>query len=72
LLKLEDPEAPPPAWVMAAGAALFVAGLVLLMRLLRRPSPAPAVEEPSSFGMGRAVALTALWVAALVAAQFVL
>jgi membrane protease YdiL (CAAX protease family) len=72
LLKLEDPEAPPPAWVMAAGAALFVAGLVLLVRLLRRPSPAPAVEEPSSFGMGRAVALTALWVAALVAAQFVL
>ena len=57
---------------MAAGAVLFLAGLVLLVRVLRKPSPAQAVEEPSPYGTGRAVALSALWVAALAAAQIVL
>src|SRR5207249_1322725 len=39
LLGWEDPDVPPPAWVLALGATLFILGLWELARLLRRSVP---------------------------------
>jgi hypothetical protein len=61
----EDPDVPPPPAVLALGAVLLIAGLVLLVRVLRRPSPAPAVEERQGRGAPVAALLGAVWVAAL-------
>jgi membrane protease YdiL (CAAX protease family) len=66
LLGYEDPDIPPPASVLALGAILFIAGLVLLIRVLRRPSPAPPVEEPIERKTPLVVGLGVTWGAALI------
>jgi membrane protease YdiL (CAAX protease family) len=66
ILGYEDPDLPPPAWLLALGATLFLAGLVLLVRVLRAPSPAAPVEETTAPRWPAVVALAALWIAAVV------
>jgi membrane protease YdiL (CAAX protease family) len=66
LLGIEDPDVPPPMWILALGAVLLVAGIVLLVRVLRRPSPAPAVEEPGAGTRAAVAGLTLAWGAAVV------
>src|SRR3954471_12023096 len=43
MLGFEDPDLPPPPWILALGATFLVAGIALLVRVLRAPSPAPPV-----------------------------
>ena len=66
LLGYEDPDLPPPPPVLALGAALLIVGLLLLVRVVRRPSPTPAIEEPGERNLLAAGALGAIWVAALI------
>ena len=66
LLGYEDPNVPPPPSVLALGAVLFLAGLVLLVRVLRRPTPAPAAEEPRARSLPAVGALGAVWLAAII------
>ena len=66
LLGYEDPAIPPPPVMLAIGAILFVLGLALLVRVLRRPSPAPPVEEPMERKTPLVVGLGVAWGAALV------
>jgi membrane protease YdiL (CAAX protease family) len=65
MLGWEDPDLPPPVWVLVLGGSLLVAGIVLLVRLLRAPPPEPAIEEPRPPNWPAAAALAALWVAAV-------
>jgi membrane protease YdiL (CAAX protease family) len=65
MLGWEDPDLPPPVWVLVLGGSLLVAGIVLLVRLLRAPPPEPAIEEPRPPNWPGAAALAALWVAAV-------
>jgi membrane protease YdiL (CAAX protease family) len=65
LLGFEDPDQAPPAWLLALGAALLIAGIALLVRVLRAPSPAPPVEESGRPNWKLAGPLLALWVAAV-------
>jgi len=65
LLGWEDPDLPPPPWVLLLGAALFAAGVFLLVRLLRTRPVADAEEIPGGPGTGGAAALTATWMCAL-------
>lgn len=46
LLGWQDPAATPPGWFLALGGALLAVGGWWTMRVLARPSPAPAREEP--------------------------
>jgi uncharacterized protein len=66
LLGYEDPNVAPPPSVLALGAALFLAGLWLLVRVLRQPSPAPAVQEPRARSLPAVGALGAVWLAAVI------
>ena len=66
LLGLEDPDVPPPAWVLALGATLLIAGIALLARVLKRPSPAPDESEPAAPNKLAAGILALGWVAAVV------
>lgn len=66
LLGYEDPDLPPPAWILAIGGALFVAGLILLVRVLRQPSPRPAVAEPRPRSFPAAGVLGAVWLLAVI------
>lgn len=66
MLGYEDPDLPPPAWMLALGAVLFVAGIVLLVRVLRKPSPAAPEEDTTQPRWPAAVALGAVWLSALV------
>ena len=66
LLGWEDPDLPPPTWVLALGAALFLAGLWQLGRLLRsRPEP-DAEETPGGPGRAAAALLGVIWALAMV------
>ena len=65
LLGLEDPDLPPPPWVLALGATLLLVGIVVLVRVLRTPSPAPAVEEPRPPCWRAAAGMAAIWIAAV-------
>jgi hypothetical protein len=65
MLGWEDPDLPPPVWVLVLGGSLLVAGIALLVRLLRAPPPEPAIEEPRPPNWPAAAALAALWVAAV-------
>jgi len=65
LLGWEDPDLPPPAWALALGATLFVVGIVALFRVLRAPSPGPAVEEPRPPRWPAALGMAGLWIAAI-------
>jgi membrane protease YdiL (CAAX protease family) len=71
LLGFENPQTPPPPWVLALGAVLLLAGLALAVRLLRR-HPEPGAEEVPAPGRSVAWALSAVWLVALAlgAAQF--
>ncbi|MFL5311211.1 MAG: CPBP family intramembrane glutamic endopeptidase, partial [Myxococcales bacterium] len=68
LLGWEDPDIPPPAWLLALGAVLLAAGIALVPRALRRAAPtqpeAPPVDAGSGFS--NALALEAIWVAGVV------
>ena len=46
LLGWEDPDIPPPAWLLALGAVLLAVGLAVLGRVLRRPAPAEGAPVP--------------------------
>ncbi len=65
LLGWEDPDLPPPAWVLALGAVLLAAGLVALVRVLRKPSPAEAVAERREPNWAAAGALALVWIASV-------
>lgn len=66
MMGYEDPDIPPPPAILVLGAVLLIVGLVLAVRVLRRPSPGPPVEEPVRIGVPVAAVLGALWIAALV------
>ncbi|MGZ6142082.1 MAG: CPBP family intramembrane glutamic endopeptidase [Myxococcales bacterium] len=66
LLGWEDPDLPPPAWVLVLGAVLLVAGVVALVRVLRKPSPAEAAVEPRAPNWTAAGALALVWIASVV------
>lgn len=66
MLGFEDPDVPPPPWLLAVGLLLLVVGIAALVRLLRsRDLPADA-GEPRGANWPAAGALAALWVAAVV------
>jgi membrane protease YdiL (CAAX protease family) len=71
LLGFENPQTPPPPWVLALGAVLLLAGIVLAARLVRR-HPEPGAEEVPAPGRPVAWALGAVWLVSLAlgAAQF--
>ena len=65
LLGWEDPDLPPPTWVLALGAALLVVLVIALVKVLRRPSPAEAVAERRPANWTVAGALAVVWIAAV-------
>lgn len=65
MLGYEDPDLPPPVWVLLLGAALLLAGLVALVRVLRAPSPAAPLEESRGPRWPAAIALAVLWIASV-------
>jgi CAAX protease family protein len=66
LLGWEDPDQPPPAWVLVLGASLLVAGAALAVRTLRGSPSLDAEEVPGGPGRRLAMALGVLWVCALI------
>lgn len=66
LLGWEDPDIPPPAWVLALGGTLFVAGLWQLFRLLRAQPASDAEEVPGGPGRSAAAILGVIWVVAVI------
>ena len=66
LLGYEDPTVDPPKAILALGAVLFVIGIWLLVRALRKPSPAPAIEERRPRNRPAVVTLGAVWLAAVI------
>src|SRR4051812_27500295 len=66
LLGMEDPDLPPPAWVLALGALLLVAGFFLFRRVVARPPRALAEEEPAPVGRAAAGGLLLVWVCAVI------
>jgi membrane protease YdiL (CAAX protease family) len=66
LLGWEDPDLPPPPWVLALGATLLIAGIGLLARVLRQSSGADAEEAPGGPGRSVAVAVAIVWVGAVI------
>ena len=65
MLGIEDPEVPPPNWVLTLGAALLIAGIVALVRVLRAPSPATPLEESRGPRWPAAAALATVWIASV-------
>ncbi|HUJ28170.1 MAG TPA: type II CAAX endopeptidase family protein, partial [Myxococcales bacterium] len=65
LMGYEDPDLPPPVWVLAVGGVLFAIGVWLLVRVLRKPSPAPAVAQPRERSFAAAGVLGAVWLLAV-------
>jgi len=76
LLGWEDPDVPPPAWLLALGAVLLAAGIALIGRVLRRAPPAEAaaaaadVEPTAEPGgsLSRAWAPSVIWAGAVLLA----
>jgi membrane protease YdiL (CAAX protease family) len=66
LLGWEDPDLPPPAWVLAVGATLLIAGAGLLVRVVRQSPRSDAEEAPGGPGRGLAVALALVWIGAVI------
>jgi membrane protease YdiL (CAAX protease family) len=64
LLGMEDPDSPPPRLILITGAVLLIAGIGVLVRVLRRPSAAPAVEEPAPAAPAAVTVLSIIWVSA--------
>ena len=72
-LGIDNPDAPPPTWVMIAGALLVLLGVYFLRQIFSRPSPAD--EEDASAraphaGFLRALPLTSVWLLAAAAGAF--
>lgn len=66
MMGYEDPDVPPEKWFLALGALLLVAGIALLVRLLRGPRPAPGEESsPGASRLPHAVVLSVLWALAM-------
>jgi uncharacterized protein len=73
LLGWEDPNTPPPVWLLLLGGALLAGGIVLAVRLVRHPAPfAPELpedlSEPTRFRPFRSPVLVAIWVGAVATA----
>jgi membrane protease YdiL (CAAX protease family) len=74
LLGWEDPDIPPPAWLLALGAVLLAAGIALVSRVLRGSAPLEAADAPapgasrSSSRLLQAIwlVLQAIWVAGVI------
>ena len=66
LLGWEDPDLPPPVWVLILGGVLLVIGAVALVRALRTPSPAEAAVERRPPNWTAAGILGLAWVAAVI------
>jgi membrane protease YdiL (CAAX protease family) len=66
LLGWEDPDLPPPPWVLVLGAVLLVVGVIALVRLLRRPSPAEAIADRRPPNWTAAGFLALVWIGAVV------
>ncbi|MCA1826418.1 MAG: CPBP family intramembrane metalloprotease [Myxococcales bacterium] len=66
LLGWEDPDLPPPPWVLALGAVLLLIGVIGLVRVLRRPSPGEAAAERRPSNWAAAGALAVVWIASVV------
>jgi len=66
LLGWEDPDLPPPAWVLALGATLLIVGVALLLRVLRESPGTDAEEVMGGPGRRLAVALGVVWIGALI------
>jgi membrane protease YdiL (CAAX protease family) len=75
VLGLQDPTQPPPAWFLALGGAVLLAGGAAALRLLRDRPGAPAEEErlrpddkdADAFRIERAWPLVAVWLVAVLA-----
>jgi membrane protease YdiL (CAAX protease family) len=65
LLGWEDPDLPPPPWVLVLGATLLVAGIWQLWRLVRAAPPSDSEEVPGGPGRNLAAVLGVAWVAAV-------
>lgn len=66
LLGWEDPDVPPPPWVLALGGTLFVAGLWQLFRLVRAGPASDSEEVPGGPGRRAAAILGLIWVVAVI------
>jgi len=70
LLGWEDPDIPPPAWLLVLGAVLLVSGIASVGPLLRR-APPPEAELPASAEgtpLSRALSLGGIWTAGVLLA----
>jgi membrane protease YdiL (CAAX protease family) len=65
LLGWEDPDVPPPPWVLALGATLLLVGIWQLWRLVRAAPLSDSKEVPGGPGRSLAAALGVAWVAAV-------
>jgi hypothetical protein len=64
LLHLEDPEIPPPAWFLALGAVLLLAGIAYAPRIFQKAAPEEAAGDPrpsARFCLACIIALGAIW-----------
>ena len=66
LLGWEDPDVPPPPWVLTLGATVLLAGIWQFFRLLRAQPPSDSEEIPGGPGRNLAAVLGLAWVAAIV------
>jgi len=66
LLGWEDPEVPPPAWVLALGATLLIVGIGVLWRVLREKPDLDAEEVPGGPRRSIAMVLALVWAGAVV------
>ncbi len=61
MMGFEDPDSPPPRWVLLLGLVLLIGGVVLAVRVLRRRREEPVVEEGAAGRARWAWALSAVW-----------
>jgi len=62
----EDPEVPPPPWVLALGATLLIVGIGVLWRVLREKPDLDAEEVPGGPRRSIAMVLALVWAGAVV------
>ena len=72
MLGYEDPMTAPPSWFLLLGGVLLLLGIYFAAQILRREkvlvreTPREGVADPGCFKLGRAGALWAIWLAAVV------